>query len=178
LYISCARSAIAGALIWWAIMALGAYVYLLFSKSEMHLLYTSAISGSVASLIAIPITYYRARSRFLAPIAESVAKAKQFASFSDNSTTSAGNYYAAGEDESDTIENEVPAAKDETCYEILGLSPGASKEEINAAYHERIKRSHPDKVADLDPEFRALAEQRAKRLNAAREEALRNLKVT
>ena len=59
-----------------------------------------------------------------------------------------------------------------TCYEELGVSPASTKAEINAAFHIKIKGMHPDRVAALDPEFQALAEQKTKRLNAAREEAL------
>ena len=58
-------------------------------------------------------------------------------------------------------------------YEILDVSPTASIEEINAAWREKMKRNHPDRVAELDPEFQTLAHKRAKALNDAREEGLR-----
>ena len=57
-------------------------------------------------------------------------------------------------------------------YDTLGISPGASNNEINSAWRERMKKNHPDRVAELDVEFRELAERRAKMLNAAREEGL------
>jgi DnaJ-domain-containing protein 1 len=57
-------------------------------------------------------------------------------------------------------------------YEILGVPPSASPREINVAYREHVKTCHPDLVAGLDPEFRELAEAKAKALNAAREEGL------
>ena len=52
-------------------------------------------------------------------------------------------------------------------YEVLGVNPGASQEEISAAYRRLVRQYHPDKVADLGPEFRELAEQRMKEINAA-----------
>jgi DnaJ domain len=58
-------------------------------------------------------------------------------------------------------------------YETLGVSPQASVDEINAAWRLKMRRNHPDRVAELDPEFRMLAEERSKRLNKAREEGLR-----
>jgi hypothetical protein len=61
------------------------------------------------------------------------------------------------------------------CYEALGVPPTATRAEIEAAFHIKIKETHPDLVARLAPEFQALADQMTKRLNAAREEALRRL---
>ena len=55
-------------------------------------------------------------------------------------------------------------------HETLGVSPNASASEINAAWRQKLTRNHPERVAELDPEFQALAEERTKRLNAAREE--------
>jgi len=42
-------------------------------------------------------------------------------------------------------------------YDILGIRPGASREEIKAAYREQIKLYHPDKVASLGEELRNVA---------------------
>jgi curved DNA-binding protein CbpA len=53
--------------------------------------------------------------------------------------------------------------------EILGISPAADRKTIDAAYRERSLQCHPDKVAHLDPDFRALAERKFKRLRAAYE---------
>ena len=33
-------------------------------------------------------------------------------------------------------------------YEVLGIKPGASEEEIRAAYRELVKKYHPDKYID------------------------------
>jgi hypothetical protein len=57
--------------------------------------------------------------------------------------------------------------KTQTPYEILGIEPTASKEEITRAYRDMAKKYHPDTVANLAPEFRELAEQRMKAINAA-----------
>lgn len=52
-------------------------------------------------------------------------------------------------------------------YTVLGLSPGASREEIKAAYRRLAAKYHPDKVAHLGEEFRKLAEQRFKEIQDA-----------
>jgi hypothetical protein len=54
-----------------------------------------------------------------------------------------------------------------SAFTILGLAKTASRDEIDKAYREKMKRCHPDKVATLDPAFRAVAETLSKELNAA-----------
>jgi len=54
-----------------------------------------------------------------------------------------------------------------TPYSILGISEGASPDEIRRAYLELAARYHPDKVSHLGMEFRELAEQRFKEIQAA-----------
>lgn len=52
-------------------------------------------------------------------------------------------------------------------YEVLGVKPTVSKSELAARYRELVQQYHPDKVAHLAPEFREVAEQRMKEINAA-----------
>lgn len=48
-----------------------------------------------------------------------------------------------------------PTTKDP--YEILGIRPNASKNRIQTAYKEAIKKYHPDKLSHLGEEFSDLA---------------------
>ena len=50
----------------------------------------------------------------------------------------------------------------ESPHDILGVRPSATHSEIKAAYRSRIQEYHPDKVASLGPELRALAEEKTK----------------
>jgi DnaJ domain len=90
----------------------------------------------------------------------------------------------ADEDADSEVDGEQPehtehsVIKPQPWYETLGVTPSATREEIEAAWHAKMKKNHPDRVATLDPEFQALAEERTKRLNAAHEEALRRLGVS
>jgi DnaJ-domain-containing protein 1 len=52
-------------------------------------------------------------------------------------------------------------------FEVLGVTPAASSEEIKAAYRAKISSYHPDRVASLASEFRQLAEEKSKLINEA-----------
>ncbi len=56
-------------------------------------------------------------------------------------------------------------------YEVLGVSPSASIEEIQAAYKSLIRQYHPDKVASLGEDLRFLAERKSKEINVAYKKA-------
>lgn len=49
-------------------------------------------------------------------------------------------------------------------YELLGVPVTADRETLEKAFRARSLACHPDKVAHLDEDFRALAEQKFKRL--------------
>jgi DnaJ like chaperone protein len=51
--------------------------------------------------------------------------------------------------------------------EVLGLSEGASPEDIKKAYRQLSMTCHPDKVGHLGEEFKHVAEEKMKELNAA-----------
>ncbi len=52
-------------------------------------------------------------------------------------------------------------------YELLGVGPAASWEEITRAYKEKMTKSHPDKVSHLSEELQEKAEEITLRLNEA-----------
>ena len=69
---------------------------------------------------------------------------------------------------------EVPSSKyGKTPFEILGVKPNASPEEITEAYRKKALENHPDRVSGLDEEFRELAERKMKIINAAYDELKR-----
>ncbi len=52
---------------------------------------------------------------------------------------------------------EEPKIDSQDPYAVLGIKPGASREEIRNAYRDLSKKYHPDKVNHLGSEFRDLA---------------------
>ncbi len=58
-------------------------------------------------------------------------------------------------------------------YEVLNVPPNASIDAIRRAYRTIISQYHPDKVASLGTELRALAEQKSKEINNAYNLAMR-----
>jgi DnaJ like chaperone protein len=56
-------------------------------------------------------------------------------------------------------------------YQLLGVTPSASLADIKRAYHDKVKRFHPDTLEgkDLDPEFLDFAKHKMSELNNAYE---------
>ncbi len=61
--------------------------------------------------------------------------------------------------------SDTPKAR--TPYEVLGLSPAASNDEVKKVYREQVARNHPDKVQHMSEDFHHLAEQNTKAITSA-----------
>ena len=57
-------------------------------------------------------------------------------------------------------------------YDVLGVAPDATLEQIKRGYRQKISQYHPDKVANSADEIRQLAESRSKQINTAYEYAI------
>jgi len=72
------------------------------------------------------------------------------------------------------LENKAPKDSVEgNWFRILGVEPDASADQIAAAYKAKISQYHPDKVAGMGAEIRAVAEAKSKEINTAYDYALR-----
>ena len=54
-------------------------------------------------------------------------------------------------------------------WQILGVSPNASWSEVRKAFKAKMADYHPDKVAQMPPEFQMLAHQKCTEFNASLE---------
>ena len=54
-------------------------------------------------------------------------------------------------------------------YRVLGLEPGASDDEVKAAYRKLALKHHPDRVATLGEDVRRAAEEKFQQINNAKE---------
>ncbi len=59
------------------------------------------------------------------------------------------------------------AVREEQYYAVLGLENGAGFEAVKKAYRKLSMQYHPDKVAHLGDEFKSVAEEKMKEINAA-----------
>lgn len=59
--------------------------------------------------------------------------------------------------------------------EVLGVAEAADEAQVTAAYRRRISEYHPDRVAMMADEIRALAGERTAEINAAYEQAMRQI---
>jgi preprotein translocase subunit Sec63 len=63
---------------------------------------------------------------------------------------------------------ETGSGKISRCTEILGLKPGATREEVDEAYRDLAKVWHPDRFSG-NPRLQKKAEEKIKEINAAYE---------
>jgi DnaJ like chaperone protein len=69
--------------------------------------------------------------------------------------------------DSNTHRSDTRLNKEKDPYNILGVSRDSTQEEIKKAYRQLANKYHPDKVQHLGDEFRELAENRFKEIEAA-----------
>jgi hypothetical protein len=68
---------------------------------------------------------------------------------------------STAEEGKESREGEAPGEQEERDpFQILGVKPGASRDEIKAAYRRAVAKYHPDKVTHLGKEFQELAHQK------------------
>jgi hypothetical protein len=68
---------------------------------------------------------------------------------------------STAEEGKESREGEAPGEHEERDpFQILGVKPGASRDEIKAAYRRAVAKYHPDKVTHLGKEFQELAHQK------------------
>lgn len=98
----------------------------------------------------------------------------------DEENANAGRVRPGNADTHDRANTPPPAARHDddavtlsNWYRILGVREDAKREEIAAAYRRKVSEYHPDKVARMGAEIRAVAERKTQQINAAYEMGMR-----
>ena len=138
----------------------------------------TTLTAGISAILLLGMTYALRRASIRAKIGEDRRRLKEIEGWQPETDRewadeNDANHSEADDDMGDGSDrNEVYGC---TCYGVLGVPPTSTRAEIEAAFRMKIKATHPDRVAGLDPDIQALADQKTKRLNAARDEAVRRL---
>jgi DnaJ-domain-containing protein 1 len=120
-------------------------------------------------LAVLPAVYFYRRAELARAYRIQLRLCKRFAA-ADPDRLVAQLSSETGSDEPLETVDQIP--QERTCFDVLGLSPTATIDEVKEAYRERVKQSHPDRVQGMSTAFTALAEAETKKLNAAYQQAL------
>lgn len=77
--------------------------------------------------------------------------------------------------EEDTQLERADVNYDHNCFAVLGISESATIDEVRLAYKTLIKQNHPDRLHNMSPALRELAESQTKVINVAYQEALSSM---
>jgi len=157
---------------WKDLGALTARNVLLHPRDMSDTVSGAAFLSGLASIAVLFLVYRSQVAGISSAHSEVVQRWADFALFEVSPATGIFDEENNEEDASSRPHIESSGEAKPAWHEVLGVPPRASAEEINAAYRAKMMKNHPDKVAELDDEFRHLAELRAKMLNWARDEGL------
>lgn len=102
------------------------------------------------------------------PLGESESRVTEFAEAPEVADFEPDDY--AEDQDQDTDEDNANSP-----YEVLGVKPTATRDEIMTAYRKLVRQYHPDYLQERGDELKQLADRKMKEFNLAKEEALRAL---
>jgi hypothetical protein len=143
-------------------------------RQSVHdrVLYANSIAAGFVAVVT-PIFYFYRRAQLR------MEHGQQFWSLKELAGTDPDKLIHQAPIDTETPNNSAEApheiADGGSWFAVLGLSPSATIDEVKRAYKVQVKQNHPDRVHDMSPLFRELAEAQTKKLNAAYEEALMSL---
>ena len=137
--------------------------------ADGRMLDTSSLGG-VLLAVATPVLYSYRRAKLHLMHRHQFRALKKFAAADPDRLVHQAPPLAAA---CRKIRLSAPDIPDErSWFSILGVARSASTDEIKQAYKARVKQNHPDRVGEMSPLFRELAEAETKKINAAYEDAM------
>jgi DnaJ domain len=158
----------------WALgMSISFDTFVLWQAIEGQLLLANWIAVSFVT-IAVPVFYLVRRAELYKQRRPEI---RQFREFSAADPDVLIHEHAGEEEAAEEAPPTVPEMFEERrWFDVLGVSPSATIEDVKQVYKVLVKQNHPDRVQSMSPAFRELAEAETKKLNAAYAEALRYLR--
>jgi DnaJ-domain-containing protein 1 len=150
------------------IAALGPW--LAWQRVDSRMLDVSSI-GAVLLAVATPLFYFHRQVKLRLAHRRQFRSLRKFAGTDPDRLIHQSPPIATGMPDH-PIEAVPDLPEERAWFSVLGVSPSASIEEVKLAYKMRAKQNHPDRVGEMSPLFRELAETETKKLNTAYEEAL------
>ncbi len=118
--------------------------------------------GWIDDTAVLAVLFYYMRNGKLPDFLTRIFRGASGASNARYSRTNPGGY---GDSRQETEQPSGTQEKDP--YSILGVKPGASKDEIHSAYRHLVHQYHPDKVSHLGAEFQEMARQKFVEIQSA-----------
>jgi len=125
---------------------------------DERLFHANAIAAAIAAL-AVPLFYLLRR------VGLRHEYALEFCVLEDLAASDPR--LAADHDDAATSATERAETDADGCFAVLGLTAPSTLAAVRDAYRTLIKQNHPDRVQDLSPAIRQLAEAETKKINAA-----------
>jgi hypothetical protein len=120
--------------------------------------------------VAVPVFYLVRRVELCRQHGAEIRQYREFAAADPDSLI---HRHEGEEDAAEEAPPTVPEMVEERhWFDVLGVSPSATIEDVKQVYKVLVKQNHPDRVHSMSPAFRELAEAETKKLNAAYAEAL------
>jgi hypothetical protein len=137
---------------------------------DARLFYANAIAALVAAL-AVPLFYLVQRLKLRQSYWLEFSQFKEFAAADPDLAIGREQAMDPAQDALGQ-EDATEAGAVNNWFSVLGVADSASAEEIRQAYRALIRQNHPDRVHDMSPAFKRLAEAESKKINVAYQQAL------
>jgi DnaJ-domain-containing protein 1 len=151
-------------------------IFVLWQNLEGRLLLANWLASSFAAA-ATPLLYVIRRSQMYRKHALHVRVLSELAATDPDRLI--GQRDGDGEEHeeaADAAAEDAPEAPlavvEDAWFDVLGVGPSATIDDVKQAYKELVKQNHPDRVHSMAPAFRELAEAETKKLNIAYADAL------